>query len=156
MRISDVITFSLARSRRFAPLPLGSREQRIVVGALVLAAAVGACTRAPEAGDEKGGTPVNATATARNSPVLVPCAHAGATLAAACTIDRSSTREALVLTLRHPDGAFRRLLVTRDGRGVVAADGAEPAHVTVIDPDTIEVAVAGDRYRLPATVRRAR
>ena len=57
------------------------------------------------------------------------------------------------LVLRHPSGGFRRFLVATDGRGVVAADGAEPATVSVIADDRIEVAVAGDRYRLPASVK---
>ena len=70
-----------------------------------------------------------------------------------CAIDRTSTQDGLYLTLRHPDGAFHRLLVTKDGRGVVAADGAEQAHVSILGPNQIEVALAGARYRLPATVR---
>ena len=81
------------------------------------------------------------------------CAHADEALAANCTIDRQAGQDRLTLTIRHPDGAFRRLAVATDGRGVVAADGAEPARVTVFDPATIEVAIGGDRYRLPATVR---
>ena len=66
------------------------------------------------------------------------------------------TGSGLMLTVRHADdGRFHRLLVTRDGRGVVAADGAERA-VVAIAGDGIEVVIGGDRYRLPATVRRAR
>ena len=83
----------------------------------------------------------------------VACAHAGKAMAADCTIDREQGRAGLLLTIRHSDGAFRRLRVATDGRGVVAADGAEPARVTVLDAGTIEVAIGGDRYRLPATVR---
>jgi uncharacterized membrane protein len=83
----------------------------------------------------------------------VPCAHAGETLSTKCTIERQTTKKGLTLTVRHPDGAFRRLAVATDGRGVVAADGAEPARVAVIDAATIEVAIGGDHYRLPATVR---
>jgi hypothetical protein len=70
-----------------------------------------------------------------------------------CAIDRTETQDGLFLTLRHPDGGFRRLLVTRDGRGVIAADGAEQAKVTPMGSDQIEVALGGARYRLPATVR---
>jgi hypothetical protein len=70
-----------------------------------------------------------------------------------CTIERSAGENGLLLTVRAPDGSFRRLLVTGDGRGVVAADGAERAEVSVIADSRIEVNVAGDRYRLPATVR---
>jgi hypothetical protein len=84
----------------------------------------------------------------------IECAGAGAeTFAADCTVERHPTEEGLTLTLRAPDGSFRRLLVTKDGRGVVAADGAVPARVTPVGRDRIDVEIAGDRYRLPATVR---
>lgn len=83
----------------------------------------------------------------------VNCALAGArALARTCTVDREQGARGLVLTIRHPDGGFRRLLVTRDGRGVVAADGAEPARVSIVDAGEIEVAIGDDVYRLPATV----
>lgn len=74
----------------------------------------------------------------------------------ACAIDRTETQDGLFLTLHHPDGGFRRLLVTYDGRGVAAADGAEVAKVTPLGDDMIEVALGGARYRLPATVRKAK
>jgi len=70
-----------------------------------------------------------------------------------CSIERTKTQDGLYLTLRHPDGGFRRLLVTNDGRGVIAADGAEPAVVRPIGSDLVEVALGEARYRLPATVR---
>lgn len=73
----------------------------------------------------------------------------------ACAVERTSGPDGLVLTIRHPDGGFRRLLVTKDGRGVVAADGAEPATVTVEGGDGILVSIGGDNYRLPATVKPA-
>lgn len=83
----------------------------------------------------------------------IECSAKGETaFAYVCAIDRTETQDGLFLTLRHPDGGFRRLLVTKDGRGVVAADGAEEAVVTVLAPDLIEVALGGARYRLPATV----
>lgn len=85
----------------------------------------------------------------------IPCARGIAPLATTCTVDRAETDRGLVLTLRHPDGAFRRLLVTGDGRGVIAADGAEPAAVVPLDAGGIEVRIAGDRYHLPATVQPA-
>lgn len=69
-----------------------------------------------------------------------------------CTVERSAGPDP-VLTLRSPDGGFRRLAVTRDGRGVAAADGAEPAAVAVVGKDLIEVSIGSDRYRLPARVR---
>ena len=83
----------------------------------------------------------------------IKCALAGAdTLERTCTVERTREERGLVLTVRHPDGGFRRLLVTRDGRGVVAADGAETAKVAIVDPTEIEVALGDDVYRLPATI----
>lgn len=84
----------------------------------------------------------------------IECQPPGATgFSYVCAIDRTETQDGLFLTIRHPDGGFHRLLVTRDGRGVVAADGAEEAKVTPLAPDMIEVGLGGARYRLPATVR---
>ena len=83
----------------------------------------------------------------------IACAKAGAEFAPVCTVDQVRSDQGLTLTVRHPDGAFRRLLVTTDGRGVIAADGAEPAQVSVVGPGEIDVAIAGERYRLPATVQ---
>ena len=84
----------------------------------------------------------------------IDCAVAGAeAFAPACSVERRMTGDGLALTVRAPNGGFRRLLVTRDGRGVIAADGAVPAQVTPVAANRIEVAIAGDRYRLPATVK---
>ena len=83
----------------------------------------------------------------------IVCARQGSNdFARVCTVEREKGADGLILTVRHPDGAFHRLLVTKDGRGVSAADGAEKATVTVLGKDSIEVALGGDRYRLPATV----
>lgn len=84
----------------------------------------------------------------------IVCARNGSSdFARVCTLDRATSPAGLILVVRHPDGAFHRLQVTTDGRGIIAADGAERAIVSVIDADQIEVALGGDRYRLPATVR---
>ena len=86
----------------------------------------------------------------------VECATAGAqAFERVCTIDRVQGPEGTTLTVRHPDGGFRRLLVTNDGRGVIAADGADQALVSIIADNRIEVTLAGDRYRLPAKVKGA-
>lgn len=85
---------------------------------------------------------------------LIECAANGSgVFKRSCTVDRTESDRGLVLTVRHDNGAFHRLLVTTDGRGVIAADGAEKAVVTVLDADHIEVALGRDRYRLPATVK---
>jgi hypothetical protein len=84
----------------------------------------------------------------------IACAVSGATeFARVCQLEQSETAGGLVLTVRHPDGGFRRLQVVKDGRGVVAADGAETAEVTPLNPRAIEVRIAGNRYQLPATVK---
>jgi len=83
----------------------------------------------------------------------IPCAVSGAEMAPVCTLDSTDTPSGTILTLRHPDGGFHRLQITKDGRGVIAADGAEPAKVTPLGPDSIEIELGGARYRLPATVR---
>ncbi|WP_232475984.1 hypothetical protein [Flavisphingomonas formosensis] len=85
----------------------------------------------------------------------ISCALAGeAEFKPVCDIERSTDEGGIVLTVHHPDGGFRRLRVMKDGRGVVAADGALPARVTLSGDRQIEVAIAGDRYRLPATIKR--
>ncbi|UIJ43621.1 hypothetical protein LZK98_11015 [Sphingomonas cannabina] len=83
----------------------------------------------------------------------IDCAPPGAQgFSRVCTIDRMRSDDGLILTVHQPGGGFHRLRTTRDGRGVVAADGAEQAAVSVVDPRTIEIAIGGARYRLPATV----
>lgn len=72
-----------------------------------------------------------------------------------CTMDRMTSDEGATLVLGRADAGYRRFRVMTDGRGVVAADGAEPARVALIDNGMIEVAVAQDRYRIPATIRSA-
>ena len=87
-------------------------------------------------------------------PATIECAVDGAQqFARGCRVEQESAQEGTILTIRKPDGGFRRLVATRDGRGVVAADGAEPAAVTVTGDNRIEVSIGNDRFRLPATVR---
>ena len=81
------------------------------------------------------------------------CARGQGALRRSCTVEQAQGNRGLILTLRHADGGFHRLLVTRDGRGVVAADGAEPARVTIPDAGSIDVAIGDGRYRLPATIK---
>ncbi len=95
-----------------------------------------------------------ATANANDGKVV--CAVSGATVfARVCEIERNQTEGGLMLTIRHPDGGFRRLMVVKDGRGVIAADGAEAAVVKSISAREIEVSIADNHYRLPATVKGA-
>ncbi len=80
----------------------------------------------------------------------VACAVDGAeAFERVCVLERQQGADGVDLTLRHPNGGFRRLRLTSDGLGVVAADGSEPAHVTIVKDGEVEVAIAADRYRLP-------
>lgn len=125
------------------------RPMRLVLASLLLLAA---CSDPNEATNEA--LAASEEKAADDGRIL--CAPEGAdSFERVCVLERVQAPEGTTLTIRHPDGGFRRLLVTTDGRGVVAADGADPAVVTVVENDQIEVAIAGDRYRLPATVKGA-
>lgn len=82
-----------------------------------------------------------------NAPV--DCAiGAGATWTRDCRIEQAGE----MLTIRHADGGFRRFRIVTDGRGVVTADGAEGAVVTIDGDRRIAVRAGQDQYRLPATI----
>jgi hypothetical protein len=119
----------------------------------MLLLALGACGDAGEATQEALAASEEKAADGGS----IACAVDGASsISRECRMERLSGPEGTMLTMRHPSGGFRRLLVTTDGRGVVAADGADLAVVSVIGEDRIEVAIAGDRYQLPATVKASR
>ena len=72
------------------------------------------------------------------------CALDGAAeFAQVCSVERSGAQ----VTVRRPDGGFRRLEIATDGR-VNSLDGADPATVTALGDGTIELKIGGDRYRL--------
>lgn len=70
----------------------------------------------------------------------------------ACRVERTRGTDGTLLTVFKPDGGFRRLTQTSDGRGVIAADGAEQAEIRIAGDDLIEVTIAGDSFRLPARI----
>jgi hypothetical protein len=117
----------------------------LLVALLLLAA----CDRAPDnaaLADAEGRAGADAADNGR-----ISCALDGAALFdRKCTLDRMSGADGPVLIVGRADVGYRRLLITSDGRGVVSADGAEPATVTIIGDGMIEVALGGDRFRLPA------
>ncbi|MET0372078.1 MAG: hypothetical protein ABW039_11975 [Sphingobium sp.] len=80
----------------------------------------------------------------------------GAGWARSCLVERSDGPDGAIVTLRHPDGGFRRFRVVTDGRGLVPADGAEAAKIALLDDRRIELTVGEDRYRLPATLKQPR
>ncbi|OWR01458.1 hypothetical protein [Sphingopyxis witflariensis] len=126
-----------------------------VRGAVLLALLLAGCGEA-----QKPDTPVAAnakSASAAASDGRIACALEGAkTYDRSCTIEEMASADGDVLVVGRGDVGFRRLLIAADGRGLVSADGAEPAKVTIVGDGLIEVAVAGDRYRLPANTGRAK
>lgn len=116
---------------------------------------IAACRDSPAPADQPQ---AHAGAPANEAPVQdgrIECAVAGRGFERSCTVEQREAAEGLALVVRHPDGGFRRLLLPRDGSGVRAADGAEPATVEVTADGRAEVAVGRDRYRLPAEIRPA-
>lgn len=76
----------------------------------------------------------------------IECRPAGASaFARACTVDEADSPRGRVFTVRKADGGFRRLLWRNDD--FVAADGAQPAHVTRLADGIVEVEIGGDRFR---------
>ncbi|MBA1375652.1 hypothetical protein [Sphingomonas ursincola] len=70
-----------------------------------------------------------------------------------CDVERVQNGDRRELVLRHPDGGFRRFEIVTDGRGLIAADGAEQAVVTPLADGRIQLSVGDDRYRIPATIK---
>jgi hypothetical protein len=114
-----------------------------------------ACNRAPDNAEL-------AEAEARGSREAandgrIECALEGAKLFdRTCTVQEMSGAEGTVLVVGRDNVGYRRLQITTDGRGVVSADGAEPAKVSIAGDNMIEVAVGSDRYRLPANTSGAK
>lgn len=151
-RVALVLTTRKGREARGA----GRVRATVLIGL-----AVAGCGRAAQQSGNEPESRLVANEDAANAQPAddghIPCATGGAaTLTRSCTVDRETTPRGLALTLHHADGGFHRLLVTTDGRGVIAADGAQGAKVTVVGPDQIEVKIGTDRYRLPATVGKRR
>jgi hypothetical protein len=98
-----------------------------LLGIFVLAGTMVACggnTESSKSGLEQVEAESRAKAAENGA---IDCAIAGSTdFKGNCQVEREISGGELVLTIRHEDGGFRRLRVLKDGRGVVAADGAEP------------------------------
>lgn len=78
----------------------------------------------------------------------VACAQADDDYRPVCTIERLATHDGTIVTVRHPDGGFRRLRLRGNG-SVVAADGAVSPTVIARSDANIDVAIGDMRYRLP-------
>jgi hypothetical protein len=127
------------------------------IGPALAALALASCGdgAAPEAGANNVGGDGN-EAPAAVAPIAedgtIECSIGGGGFERSCTLDQREGPQGLTLTIRNAQGGFRRLLLPRDGSGAVAADGAEPAQVTVIADGRAEVSIGGDRFRLPAEI----
>lgn len=84
---------------------------------------------------------------------MIECAIGGrVSFLRQCEVEQASFEGEKVLTVRHPDGGFRRFEVLTDGRGLATYDGFEQA-VTDVVSGRLDVSVGQDRYRFPATIR---
>lgn len=125
---------------------------RIAIGIGGLALLLAGCDRAP---DNRVIAAVEAKQIADAAEAgRVPCALAGeAEFRLNCTMERIAGGDGETLVLGRADSGYRRFRIVSDGRGLVAADGAEPARVSIVAEGVIEVTVGEDRYRLPALLR---
>jgi hypothetical protein len=118
-------------------------------GAILPLLLLAACNRAPDNGEL-------AEAEARGSREAaedgrIECALEGTKLFdRTCTVEEMSSEGGAILVVGRSNVGYRRLQIATDGRGVVSADGAEPAKVSIVGDNVIEVAIGNDRYRLPA------
>ncbi|MEW4447845.1 hypothetical protein [Qipengyuania sp. JC766] len=75
----------------------------------------------------------------------------GSAFAPDCWIDGDASAPGGEFIVRHPDGAFRRLMTAEDGSGIRAIDGADEATSRLSDDGgTLLVTIGADRYRFPA------
>lgn len=82
----------------------------------------------------------------------IECAVGGASqLEKVCPVERIRRGDKLELVVIHPNGGFRRFLVTTDGRGLVPADGAQQIALEFDARGFADVRIGDDRYLFPAT-----
>ena len=129
-----------------------------IAGALAvagLAFALVAC-----GGDGSASAASGDTGTANPTPspssstgTTIACAPDGAqSFDATCSVERVEVEGKILLTVFHPDGGFRRFEQLPDGSGLAAVAGADAVTQT-LSGDILEVSLAGNRYRFPATPR---
>ena len=118
-------------------------------GAILTLLLLVACNRAPDNGELAEAEARGSREAAENG--RIECALEGAkAFARDCTVTEMKGADGTILVVGKQDVGYRRLQITTDGRGVVSADGSEPAKVTIVENGVIEVAIGADRYHLPA------
>lgn len=86
----------------------------------------------------------------------ITCALAGASgFAPACRAERAVIDGRPAVVVHHPDGGFRRLVLSADRQHLEAADGADEAQ-SARKGDRYEVIVGGDKYVIPVSDAAAR
>ncbi len=79
----------------------------------------------------------------------VPCALAGSrNFTAQCGLERAQVNGKAIITLRHPDGGFRRLIELDGSKRYAAADGSDEVAIESNGAE-IEVTLGEDHYLLP-------
>ncbi|MGB3738156.1 MAG: hypothetical protein WA948_02260 [Pontixanthobacter sp.] len=69
-----------------------------------------------------------------------------------CLVEQTTIDGGMIITVRHPNGGFRRFERVADARGLVAMDGAGTGR-RIERNGALELQIADDRYRFPAIVR---
>ena len=84
----------------------------------------------------------------------IQCALAsGKTFTRVCETERIAGPGGQILVIRHPNGGFRRFKVLTDGRGLAAAEGADPTSIKILNTGEIELSSGDDLYHLPAQIK---
>ncbi|GAB5347429.1 hypothetical protein [Alteriqipengyuania sp. 357] len=121
-----------------------------IVGALCLAGLALAIAGCDAQAVPDGSADARSATAAGPGPFTIPCALDGAeNFESTCSVERQTMDDAVLLAVIHPDGGFRRFEQLPDGAGLAAVAGADTVAQTLAG-DTLEIALAGNRYRFPA------
>lgn len=98
--------------------------------------------------------PTSSTAahTASNAYAIQCALDGSAQFDSTCRVERATLDYAPLLVAFHPDGGFRQFEQLPDGAGLAAVAGADTVSQR-LNGDTLEIAIAANRYRFPATAQ---
>ncbi len=121
-----------------------------ISSALLVFLALAACSSKEDAGGSSEGTGAAAGgAVGSGAAQSVACALAGGrSFTARCAVESSTLDGKTVITLLHPDGGFRRLIVLEGGKRYAAADGSDEVVIEANGAET-EVTLGDDHYLMP-------